>query len=201
MSENTRAKGQCRHSCCCNWGNECLALHNKCFDTDDPRGKAPIRQDLSGVTESNTLWRKMVLTNLGTEEKELKNIKEANICRHHWSVQQLHHFCGTTKKLFPSTPMRYSDIYKIVYVVENRYVIKRKGIDYFYNAPNFPMAVNEIEATSLRNEPLNDESKANNKKMHVDAIIIKRSARNLIRKLTLGLTRVIFLTYNEHWER
>ena len=50
MSENTYAKGQPRHSSCCAWGDECLALHNKFFETDDPRGKAPIRLDLSGKT-------------------------------------------------------------------------------------------------------------------------------------------------------
>ena len=94
----------------------------------------------------------------------LKNLKQVTVCRHHWSVQQLHHLYETTMNLFPTTPVRHSDIYKIAHVVENRHVIKRKGIDYFYNAPNFSIAVNEIEATSLRNKPLNDESKANNQK-------------------------------------
>ena len=72
MSEKICAKGQCGCRCCCNWGDECLALCNKFFETDDPRGKDPIRLDLSGTPEIKKLWRKTVLTNLGTEEKELK---------------------------------------------------------------------------------------------------------------------------------
>ena len=45
------------------------------FEINNPIGKDPIRLDLSGTTESKKLWRKVALTNLGTEVKELKNLK------------------------------------------------------------------------------------------------------------------------------
>ena len=38
-------KGLC---CACKWGNECLLIHQKFQMISDPRGKEPIRLDLSG---------------------------------------------------------------------------------------------------------------------------------------------------------
>ena len=64
-----------RYKCSCKWGEECFYLHNQFKKNNDPRGKDPIRLDLSGETELKFAWEKVVLNNLGINEKMVKNLK------------------------------------------------------------------------------------------------------------------------------
>ena len=124
--------------CACKWGNECVLIHQKFQMISDPRGKEPIRLDLSGSSEIRRIWRNGVLFNLGVKEKEINNLKQSVVYRHHWTLKQLDHFYGGTKKAFPSTPMRHSHACAMTHVVERRHAFKKNSADMFFNVPNCP---------------------------------------------------------------
>ena len=47
-------------------------MYKRFASTDDPRGKDPIRLDLSGSSEAKIKWRKLVVKNLNVNEKSVK---------------------------------------------------------------------------------------------------------------------------------
>ena len=107
-------------SCCCKWSDECSKLHKLFASTNDSRGGDPICLDLSGASESRIVWNKLVLKNLNTDAKSIKNMKKVVVTRHHWPVQQLQYFFEGPTKRYPSTPMACSDVKKIAHVVERK---------------------------------------------------------------------------------
>ena len=117
--------------------------------SNDIRGEACIRLDLSGDTEIKKKLRQAVLKNLGTNEDSIKNIKDVIVARHHWTLNQLHYFFGQGIKHRILTPMPYQDIIKIAHAVERTMCTKRRGKDYFYNLPNHPFALIRKDAISL----------------------------------------------------
>ena len=46
--------------------------------------------------------------------------------------------------------MRYSSITKIAHVVDNRYSVKRNGVAFMFNVPNYPMDLIRNEVRNLR---------------------------------------------------
>ena len=87
--------------CSCKWGEECVKLHKKFKEISDPRGKDPIRLDLSGQKEVQKMWRKAVACNLGKKEEDIKNVKQTVVYRHHWSLKQLEFFLMDRRKIGP----------------------------------------------------------------------------------------------------
>ena len=88
---NTYEKGI--RGCSCKCSKECFEMCKLHAATDDVRGKDPIRLDLSGTSVSSTIWRKAVACNLQINEKNMKFWQRITVMRHHWSVDQLKHFC------------------------------------------------------------------------------------------------------------
>ena len=46
------------------WGDECMFFHKRFVATDDPRGKDPVRLNLSGPLETMVTWKKVVIKHL-----------------------------------------------------------------------------------------------------------------------------------------
>ena len=87
-----KPKKEKKCKCSCAWGDECMSLHKRFAKTDDPRGKDPIRLNLSGSSETMATWKKVVIKNLKINENNVKRWRHVNIMRHHWSPDQLKHF-------------------------------------------------------------------------------------------------------------
>ena len=71
--------------CICKWNvehNQLSKFFSSC-GTDDIRGKACIRLDLSGESEIKKKWREAVINNLHDNPKSIKNLKCVNVGRHH----------------------------------------------------------------------------------------------------------------------
>ena len=132
QSNNTR---QHNRTCCCMWSEECSVLHKLFASVNDLRGKEPICIDLSGDGQSKVVWKEAALNNLKVDTSKIKILKRVPMMRHHWSVQQLHHFFEGGTKRHPSTPMVHSTITKIAHVVDTRYCVKRNGPDMMFNVP------------------------------------------------------------------
>ena len=71
------------------------------FEAVDPRGKDPIRLDLSGNTETRRMWINSVITNLGIYESSIKNIKQTVVYRNYWTFQKFNYFFAGSRKKFP----------------------------------------------------------------------------------------------------
>ena len=87
-----------------------------------------------------------VIKNLGIDYKKISNIKIALIKKHHWSPLQLRHF----------TPMKYSSITKIAYIVEKCIFIRKNNTRYFYNVPNYLIDLVRKKATSYETEKMRE---------------------------------------------
>ena len=57
--ENEKSNKIRKHRCV--WGHECMLLHKRFAATDDPRGKDPIRLNLTGPSETMVTWKKVVI--------------------------------------------------------------------------------------------------------------------------------------------
>jgi len=56
------------------------------------RGGRAIRLNLAGDKPEKAVWRKAVLSNLGTLEANISNMGSVPGARHHWSYAQLESF-------------------------------------------------------------------------------------------------------------
>ena len=191
MMSNANVSKQTRHYCCCKWRDECFTLHKEFNETDDPRGKDPIRLDLSGAAELKKQWKKAIVNNLCVDVNPINNWKQVVVMRHHWTEKQLEHFYGSEKKVYPSTPMKYSDLTKISHVVDKRCYVKRKGSDFMFNVPNYPMDLIRKDASKLRKN-VNSEKRLENLETHQENVKINFANQR-------GFKFVQNVTFNEFW--
>ena len=135
------------------------------------------------------IQRKGVLFNLGAKEKEINNLKQLVVYRHHWTLKQLDHFYGGTKKAFQSTPMRYSHMHVMVHVAERRYTFKKNITDMFFNLSNYPMCLIRKDAASSRKERDSDEKALNYENFKSNAESEKRIRKG--KRLVILLSVII----------
>lgn len=87
--------------------------------------------------------------------------------------------------------MLYSQISKIAHVVERKHSVKHNGLEYFFNAPNYPIDLIRKDASSMGREA---ELCARRENTHD---FIERN--DLCRKIKRGEKMVGNITFNEFW--
>ena len=131
------------HKCVCHWKEECRNIqkmfkHDDEVELYDPRKGDYFRLNLKGENLKNKAWRSSVLKSLCINPKLIKDLKNAHMECHHWSVKQLQNLLKP-RKAFPSSPMSYSDVKKIAHFVENMHTINKSNLNMCFNAPNYHM--------------------------------------------------------------
>ena len=91
----------------------------------------------------------------------------------------------------PSTPMAHSTLTKIAHVAEKTHHVKRKGVDYMFNVPNYPMCLISNNVANLRKE-VNSQVRLDNFKKH--DMSKETNFRN-----KRGSKFVQNVTFNEFW--
>ena len=150
--------------CACKWGNERVLIRQTFQMISDPRGKEPIRLDLSGSSEIRRMWRNGVLFNLGVKEKEINNLKQLVVCRHHWTLKQLDHFLRRNEKSISiNSDAMFSHMHNGTCRGKKTHIQKEQH-RHVFNVPNCPMCLIRKYAASSRKEHDSDEKALNYEK-------------------------------------